>query len=149
MKSVAAGVVGIAVAGALGLGVFNLATTGCPLGTCSSEASVDAGSATLPVAQENEAGSCCFGDTKLELVADEGCSAEKMAACASDAEGCTAEKMAACQGEGMASEGEGAEILVVGAALTETEACTGVAGCCKADGCLPGGACCKDKASDE
>lgn len=166
MKSIAAGVVGIAVAGALGLGVFNLATTGCPLGTCASEtAEADAnGAAALPVALEGETGeakdSCCAlgGEAEIVMAADkaescsmaaEGCS-EMAEACSEMAAGCSEDKMAACEGEKTACESgiaAGSEVVLAGMAVPA--ACQEKEGCCSEDGCAEGGECCKSLASDD
>ncbi|MEZ6242162.1 MAG: hypothetical protein R3B57_03885 [Phycisphaerales bacterium] len=140
MKSLAAGVIGVAVAGAMALGVYNLATTGCPLGTCSSEAK--SGSATSSVAlDEGAMDSCCMGGaselTDVSLASDH-CD---MAA------GCSADKMASCESDKVASNDPNANVMLVGALGAET--CDMAEGCCKEDGCQPDGGCCKSMAADE
>ncbi len=142
MKSLAAGIVGIAVAGALGLGVFNLATTGCPLGTCASEETADAGSATLPVSLDQNAAAskdaCCMAGeadaAEIVLAANAGegaCEGEK--ACDGMDKACDMSMASECAGE-MAS------------GCTEEMA----AACDKtAENCEKGEACCKAMAADE
>lgn len=64
-QAVAAGLIGLVVAGAGAVGVYNFSTTGCFLGSCSSETSADTGETTnvgLLVSENattTEGDSCC------------------------------------------------------------------------------------------
>ena len=116
-QSLAAGLIGLVVAGAGGVGVYNFATTGCFLGSCSSETTADKGETAqvgllVAGAESDEAGdSCCpLGD-----------GASKLEAVALDTAG------EACEGPESCAHPEGKLTLVAGEA--GADACCGCGAC--------------------
>ena len=116
-QGVVTGVIGLLVAGAGAVGVYNFTTTGCFLGSCSSEggeqtAAAAIETAALTGAEATEGDSCCplteasapGAETTLVAMETEaadsaGCCAEKDAEACDEAEACEAgaEKAEACE----------------------------------------------------
>ncbi len=124
-QSLAAGLIGLVVAGAGAVGVYNFTTTGCFLGSCSTEKGADNGETAqvgLLVAgaeSEKAVDACCplgEGDSKLETVALD-------------------ETGEACEGSASCTHPEGALTLASGEVAAE-------------DGCCGCGACGTEKAPE-
>ncbi|MFI4898430.1 MAG: hypothetical protein ACIARR_11465 [Phycisphaerales bacterium JB059] len=112
-QGVVTGVIGLLVAGAGAVGVYNFTTTGCFMGSCSSEAGEQTAAtvetAALVEGETPEGDSCCplkeanAPEAETTLVALEseadGCCAEKDAEACADAEACDKDAEACAEGE--------------------------------------------------